>query len=125
MKLRLRRNSIRLRLLRSEVERFAAQGRISEEVDFGESSLRYSLVMSEEADFIRAAFADNEITVLVPTNTGRDWATGNETGIGTVYPSASGNELSIAIEKDFVCLDRPDDPDRGDAFPNPGSECEL
>ena len=123
MKLRLRRNSIRLRLLRSEVDRFAASGRISEQLNFGDNSLRYSLVMSEDADFIRAEFANNEITVLVPKDTAREWAIGNETGIGTIYPAGSEGELSIAIEKDFACLDRPDDPDRHDAFPNPGSEC--
>ena len=35
MKLRIKGNSIRLRLLRSEVERFTANGKISEEVRFG------------------------------------------------------------------------------------------
>ncbi|MEO6333657.1 MAG: hypothetical protein ABIO91_01620 [Pyrinomonadaceae bacterium] len=123
MKLRIKGNSIRLRLLRSEVDLFATERVISEDVGFGGSVLRYSLRISEEADSIKAEFIDNEISVLVPTATALDWAIGASTGIGTVDQLGESEILSILIEKDFVCVDRPDDPDRDDAFPNPSKEC--
>jgi hypothetical protein len=31
--------------------------------------------------------------------------------------------LTIIVEKDFVCIDRPEDPDRDDAYPNPNVIC--
>jgi hypothetical protein len=123
MKLRIKGNSIRLRLLRSEVDRFAAAGRISDTVRFGVTELRYSLSMSVEIDSITVEFNDNEIAVLIPEAAARDWATGDAVGLETERQIGSGESLSILIEKDFACVDRPDDPDREDAFPNPSLEC--
>lgn len=123
MKLRIKGNSIRLRLLRSEVDRFAADGRISDEVRFGGAELRYSLSMSDEIDSITVEFSHNEVAVLVPSAAARDWATGDAVGLETERQIGSGESLSILIEKDFACVDRPDDPDRVDAFPNPKVVC--
>jgi hypothetical protein len=117
MKLRIKGNSIRLRLLRSEVERFAAEGSISDAVRFGETTLRYSLSMSSDAGSIQSKFENGEILVIIPENTGRDWANGDDVGLETEQPIRNGETLSILIEKDFVCIGRPDDPDRHDAFP--------
>ena len=122
MKLRIKGNSIRLRLLKSEVERFAAEARVTDETAFGANSLRYSLQMSADAGKIYAEFQDNEIRVVIPTSQARDWTTNSEVGFEVEQPV--GNDiLAILIEKDFACLDRPDDPDRDDAFPNPNPPC--
>lgn len=123
MKLRIKGNSIRLRLLRSEVERFATDGSISDEVRFGPNALRYTVVMSPEAKSILAQFDNGEITISVPESAARGWASGEEVGFETEQPIGPDQSLVIIIEKDFVCVDRPDDPDRDDAFPNPASEC--
>ena len=123
MKLRIKGNSIRLRLLRSEVERFAAEGEISDELGFGGAALRYSLRMSEKAESINAEFANNEIVVLVPDAFARDWASNDEVGFETEQAIGKDETLTILIEKDFVCIDRPQDPDRDDAFPNPNVVC--
>lgn len=116
MKLRIKGNSIRLRLLRSEVERFATDGRVSDEIQFGPNKLQYSMLMSTEADAIHATFEANEIMVLVPEKTARDWATTDDIGIESEQPIGEVEALSILVEKDFVCIGRPDDPDRDDAF---------
>ena len=123
MKLRIKGNSIRLRLLRSEVDRFAAEGRISDEVRFGINALRYSLLMSDEAESIYSRFENNEITVFIPASAARNWATGEMVGFETVQAIDGGEGLTILVEKDFVCVDRPEDPDRADAFPNPNGVC--
>lgn len=123
MKLRIKGNSIRLRLLQSEMQKFAEQGRISDETRFGSSILRYSLSASKSIEAIEARFADNEILVLIPDQAARTWVESEQVGFEVEQPVAGGESLSIVIEKDFVCIDRPDDPDRDDAFPNPNKNC--
>ncbi len=123
MKLRVKGNSIRLRLLRSEVERFAADRLIMDEVRFGANSLRYTLAMSQEATSVFAKFDNGEITVSIPEADARRWADGNDVGFEVEQPLAADESLTITVEKDFVCLDRPDDPDRADAYPNPNLSC--
>ena len=123
MKLRIKGNSIRLRLLRSEVDKFAADRKIWEDVGFGASTLRYSLQMSPEAKSIEARFGNNEIEVLIPEAAAQAWATNGDVGFEAEQRIGNTETLAIVIEKDFVCIDRPDDPDRDDAFPNPNSTC--
>lgn len=123
MKLRIKGNSIRLRLLRSEVERFAIDGKISDELGFGASALRYSLKMSEKAESINATFANNEIEVLLPDAVARNWIANDEVGFATDQAIRDDQVLTILIEKDFACIDRPDDPDREQAYPNPNAVC--
>ena len=123
MKLRIKGNSIRLRLLRSEVEQFADAGKISEEVSFGTSELKYSLLMSSSTDAIHAEFAYNEIMVFIPEKAAKDWTTNDNVGFEIEQPINPNDSLTIIVEKDFVCIDRPDDPDREDAYPNPNVTC--
>jgi hypothetical protein len=123
MKLRIKGNSIRLRLLRSEVQKFAEAGRISDKVSFGTNGLRYTLEMSGDVDSILARYATGEISVLIPEQAARDWTTSEDVGFEIEHPLGDGELLSIIIEKDFACLDRPEDPDLADAFPNPNLVC--
>ena len=126
MKLRIKGNSIRLRLLRSEVERFVTTGRISEETHFGPNgspALRYTLLTDPSAIEISTAFENNEISVAVPENLVHEWAAGDMVSLERVQQANGNDGLSVLIEKDFVCLDCPDDPDRDDAFANANSVC--
>ena len=126
MKLRIRGNSLRLRLLRGEVERFGATGRLTETIQFGESQLSYSLESCSEAQTIRANFSDNRITVIIPDKTARNWVESERISLTNEQlfeNGASENVLQILIEKDFVCLDRKNDPDNADAFPHPTGKC--
>ena len=50
---------------------------------------------------LHADFSGGASTVLVPTETVRVWASGDEVGL-----YAQDGELRIAIEKDFRCLTR-------------------
>lgn len=118
MKLRIKGNSIRLRLLRSEVERFGSEGRISDEIHFGDSVLRYSLVASAYTQTTHARMEEDEIAVVIPRDEAIRWASSDDVGIEANQPVGDGEQLAILVEKDFVCVGRPDDPDRADAFPN-------
>src|SRR5688500_7294751 len=123
MKLRIKGNSIRLRLLRSEVELFAVDGHVSDETHFGGNALRYSLLISNDPESIAAKFDGNEITVSIPEKIAREWAVGDAVTLENVQTVGDSEPLAILIEKDFACLDRPDDPDRDDTFPNPQLAC--
>lgn len=117
MKLRIRGNSIRLRLLKSEVAELSGKGSVSETTDFGGSQLTYTL--QSGSDRIGASFHGGSITVTVPESEIREWAeTDEKIGI-----EAESNGLTILIEKDFACPTRKDDPDNLDAFANPEAVC--
>src|SRR5687768_6092192 len=73
MKNRIKGNSVRLRLSKSEVERFGLTGVIEETTIFPEQSLTYRLVRSPGAVELNASFADNIITVAVPSVIADDW----------------------------------------------------
>jgi len=123
MKLRIKGNSIRLRLLKSEVEKFAANGRISDETSFGANALRYALAMSNDVESIVGKFEGNEITILIPELAAKEWASNDNVGFEVEQSVGSDESLTIIVEKDFVCIDRPNDPDREDAYTNPNLVC--
>ena len=123
MKLRIKGNSIRLRLLKSEVERFASDGEITDEIAFGANALRDSLQKSDTSENVHDRFDGNEIAIMVPGDLAISWTTSETVGFEVEQPIGNNEALSILVEKDFVCIDRPDDPDRGDAYPNPNAEC--
>ena len=119
MKLRLRGNSVRLRLTRSEVERLRDTGLVEESVDFGGEVLAYRLQSRLEQCPIDAAFRQGTITVSVSTETAQAWACSDEVGI-----YAQSGALAISVERDFRCLTRPRDQQEQDAYPHPGQPSE-
>jgi hypothetical protein len=122
MKLRIKGNTLRLRLLRSEVERLSHAGVVSDEIRFGvdtDQALKYSIAASDGVDVVTAQFNDNQILLLLPESTALDWTTTDRISIEATQDVGENTVLSILIEKDFECLTRPDDPDNADSFPNP------
>lgn len=112
MKIRIKGNSLRYRLTRSEVELFKLTGRVEEITSFGNSSLSYSLIQSEEKE-LSASFSDNKIVVHVPVNITLEWTNTELVGF-----SSNNTVPSLLIEKDFTCLDTVDE-DQSDNYPNP------
>ena len=118
MKLRVKGNSLRLRLTQSEITQLAQDGQVSEQLSFGINVLTYTLLTSEK-DHIHAVYSDNAIQVHIPTSTANDLANTDQVGIETYQDLPDGQQLYILIEKDFKCLiDRPHE-DESDNFPNP------
>ncbi len=116
MKLRLRGNSLRLRLTRNEVSHLAEAGLVEESVTFGpgtESVLVYR-VRSGEAD--DATHRAGCIEVVVRPVALREWASGIAEGI--YFETGAG--LRVAVEKDFRCLAPRDGEDDSDAYEHPG-----
>lgn len=116
MKLRIRGNSIRLRLSRGEVEQFANDEPVAEVVDFGTRRLTYALEWSENGT-VDALFDGERIAVRIPKANGLDWALSDQVSV-----SAETGDLRILIEKDFACLSPRPGEDESDMFENPSAE---
>ena len=122
MKLRIKGNSIRLRLGQSEVERLAITGIIEESTMFGPSSAHrfgYALCVCLGEEHVSASFANRLLMVRVPINVIHQWITTDQVSIHAVQGTGEDGELRILIEKDFECIDAPPDESQEDAFPRP------
>jgi hypothetical protein len=116
MKLRIHGNSIRLRLSRSEMERFGATGRISETVEFGPGShFTYSLRTGESLD---ATHSPAGIQIVVPHHLAEDWTGTDRVSVAGEQPLGGGRTLQILLEKDFKCIHKSSEAN-DDAYPNP------
>lgn len=123
MKLRMRSNSIRLRLTQSDVAAFEAGGAVEEIIEFGLiAGKRFTYRLEQAAvENVCADFADGKITVSVPLEEARNWVQTNQIGIKAEPEIGNGKTLKILIEKDFACLDVREGEDESDAFPHPNS----
>ena len=126
MKLRLRENSVRLRLLQTEITQLREVGNVSERIIFGTNptdTLTYSVRLSGETEIIFAQMMDNQIEVFLPLKMAENWIDTDEVGLYKTQNIGDLGELEIVVEKDFVCVDRPFDEDNKDAFPHPKMNC--
>lgn len=128
MKLRLQRNSIRLRLTRPEVEALAETGSVSEMISFGpapDQQLLYT-VETRRQQGLGYAYHGGSVTVYLPAGESAEWVESERVGFQEDIDIGNGESLSILVEKDFKCLtDRPGEDD-SDAYPHPAgthSEC--
>ena len=120
MKLRIRDNSIRLRLMRGEVETLQKQGLVTASTAFpGGRSFRYIVESSPASVNPAAFFSDNEIIVRLPETTVLAWAKSDQVSIAGEQVLVDGEKLKILVEKDFVCLTGRDDEDESDMYPHP------
>lgn len=122
MKLRIRGNTLRLRLTRSEVDEFAASGRIADKIGFGgERALVYAIERTA-AEAVSAVFDGAEIKVCIPAELADTWTKTDQVGFEAVY-RAGAVELEILVEKDFACLTPRANEDTADNFPHPKTAC--
>lgn len=119
MKLRIKGNSLRLRVSPTELERIAAQGWVEDSVRFAaDTALSYRLEVGAGGG-LAAALEAGRIRVTVPRAAVERWRRDDEVAIGGEQALPDGETLNILIEKDFECLKpRPGDAD-ADTFPNP------
>jgi hypothetical protein len=121
MKLRIKGNSLRLRVAPSDVKQLLRDGAIREHVQFTanpKDRLTYEVISSLSEPTTTVAYRFGNITVTVPELHLRKWARSNDVGLYTDVALDGDQVLSIAIEKDFACLDL-SDAENEDTFPNP------
>ena len=124
MKLRIKGNSLRLRLTRTEVEHLATQGVIEEAIKFGTApgeSLVYRICLDASAESLNAEFANNELTLRLHQDVAAAWAGTEQVGIEAHHEIGNGRFLHIMIEKDFACLTPRAGNDDLDTFAHPSA----
>ncbi|GLU42739.1 DUF7009 family protein [Allomuricauda sp. NBRC 101325] len=124
MKIRIKGDSIRFRLTKTEVEIFCSTGVFSETTHFGTSEFNYKLQAKEGITAMEADFSNNTITLFLPDEERSSWATSDRVGYQNEMSLENGKELSLLLEKDFACLDNTTE-DQSDNYPNPkvGDNC--
>lgn len=121
MKLRFRKNSLRLRVNQREVQNLASGSAVTEEVVFpGNARMTYTLQVSS-GHSPQASYEGGIISVLAPEELVRDWARGEQIGIYFDL-QAEQSVLAVAIEKDLECMDSPHEERDPDAFPRKAEE---
>lgn len=116
MKLRIRGDSIRLRLTRGEVQSLVADGRVAERTHLpAGTAFGYELRVEAGRQLPAATFEAGVLGVALPIATAAAWAGSEEVAIRAELPLASGT-LSLLIEKDFPCMVVRAGEDDSDAF---------
>jgi len=123
MKIRIKGNSIRFRLTRPEVDKFAEKGYLEETTEFGNNSFVYALQSMDGIPCLKADFNDNKITMFVPANISAAWAKNETVGYENNMDIGDDKHLYLLLEKDFKCIDAPAHEDQSDNFENPHKHC--
>jgi hypothetical protein len=121
MKLRIKGNSLRLRVSRSELERFLTGERIEETIHFSSepgANLTYALQPASNEAMTGVRYNSQEITVLLSEGHIQEWSDANQVGVYTSVDIGPEGPLDLIVEKDFACLDRSDEENQ-DTFANP------
>ena len=122
MKLRIKSNSIRIRLTKTEVSTLANTGYLEDETLFANNKFVYALQSIDNGNELSATMDTNKITMFVPAALIKDWPENNVTGFNAKMPVAENNSLYLLLEKDFVCLDETTE-DQSDNYENPNKTC--
>ena len=120
-KLRIKGNSLRLRVTRSEVSQLIAAGRVEKTIQFSpneQSFLTYALVSESGLMSPQVRSTAREVVIALPQQEGATWAGSDQVGIYAIINLGLPGTLSLSVEKDFACMDL-SDADNLDTFPNP------
>ncbi len=105
MKLRIKGNSLRLRLSKTEVEKLAVAKYLEELTSFGNNTFVYALQVKDHGDELSADFDGSKITVFIPEIFVKDWAENDVVGFNATMQVSDTESLYILVEKDFKCID--------------------
>ena len=118
MKIRIKNNSIRYRLTKSDVAGLVKNSHLEDSVNFGLQKFVYDLQVVDDYK-LSATFNNNTITLFMPKNMINELADTDKVG----FENTDG-ELHLLVEKDFTCLDNVAE-DQSDNYPNPLAEKTL
>ncbi len=100
MKLRIRGNSLTLRVSKTELAKLAETGKVEDAMRFSsEQSLRYGIEV-RPTGAVTAAFSGAEILVTLPKARLDLWLRPDEVSVEGSQPIGGGKVLQIVLEKD-------------------------
>jgi hypothetical protein len=112
MKIRIKGNSLRYRLTKSDMYRLSNEGYVEEKTDFGKRELIY-VIQKTNMPTLAAFFDDNVICLQVPEKMINELQNTDRVG----FEGVEGT-LQLLVEKDFTCLDNSSE-NQSDYYPNP------
>jgi hypothetical protein len=122
MKLRIKGNSLRVRITQTELAKLVDSGSIEDTIHFTaapEAKLTYVLRVAPADPYISVDYLPQRVIVVLSTEAAADWAASDAVGIYGSSDTGAG-PLELIVEKDFACLDGTEPVDE-DAFPNPNA----
>jgi hypothetical protein len=122
MKIRIKDNSVRFRLSKSEVKQLCETHAIAKQTEFINAVFHYKICVSENAEILSADFTENCITLFFPKAKADTWFVDDIITHQNNMQLPNGNQLFLLLEKDFVCLDHSHE-DQSDNYQNPNKTC--
>ena len=125
MKIRIKGNSIRIRLTQSEPAGFGAGEMIEDFTEFGlaeNERLTFILQAKTNVEQISAQFENGKISINVPHEVAATWSKSEQVGLSNEQILSPEKRLKILVEKDFTCLVPRTNGDDKDTFPHPKTE---
>jgi len=122
VKLRIRDNSVRLRLTRGEVDDLRDSGVVQARTAFpGGREFLYEVESSPASVNPGAFLSDSKVTVRLPESAVLAWANSEQVSITGEQQHKNGDKLEILVEKDFACLAPREGEDESDMYPHPAA----
>jgi hypothetical protein len=122
MKIRIKGNSLRYRLSKSDIDILSQEGYHEEHTSFGPAVLTYALQRKEDISELAASYEDHKITTFIPASFLQGWDTNNVIGTEARMPIGNNETMYLLVEKDFKCLDDTTE-DQSDNYDNPNQTC--
>ena len=120
MKLRIRGNSIRIRVSQLELAEICDRGQVKDRIRFQPGNeLTYGLEVSDQIQTLRTVFAASDITIQLPKAQVQAWAKPDEVSLMGSQKIDDEHSLTILVEKDFACLVPREGEEQESLFPNP------
>lgn len=117
MKIRIRGDSLRLRLSQSDVRALDREGAVGDALHFPAGAvLRCVLRVDGSTAALAASFDAGTIAVAIAPATARRLIETDEVGVRSEQALADGKTLVLLVEKDFRCLVPRAGEDDGDGF---------
>ncbi len=119
MKVRIQGNSLRFRLKQFEVESFAKDNLVKEELVFGAAMfmrLQFILCAADVSE-MHVEYQTGKVTVSIPLVVAEKWTATSLVGFEEKVAMPTGESIKVLIEKDFKCLDSVEE--EIGSYPNP------
>jgi hypothetical protein len=123
MKVRIKGNSIRLRLSKTDVTQLCHTGLVHEATQIGTATFHYELKVAAAVAELDASYSEGTITVYISSNLIVGWDDNNTIGFSHHKPMDGEGTLFLLVEKDFKCIDAEVLEDQSDNYEHPTNSC--
>ncbi len=121
MKLRIKGNTIRLRLTQREVTQIASGEKVEEKTVISPFFTFTCSIATWNILTTGLKWDDGQLEISVPEKKAKLWAVNNEESIKDEIENGTSDPLIVLVEKDYACLKEREGEDDSDNFPHPGA----